>query len=84
MDARTLGRKIHVEMLKHDNPRDALESRPSLEIALLRLFEILYVEEAINSSKFRKRPLAWRYVKLFHESVPMGKPMCDHFDDAMT
>lgn len=66
MDAHTLGRMIHVELLKYETPREVVENRPSLEIALRRLFAILYVEEAMNTGKFRERPSAWRYVNLFH------------------
>ena len=84
MEAHTLGRIIHMEMIKHDSPREALENRPSLEIALRRLFAILHVEEAINTGKFKERTSAWQYVHLLHESVPMGTVMCDHIDDAMT
>ena len=80
----TLGGFIHLEMLMHESPREALENRSSLEIARRRLFAILYVEEAVNKAQVRDRASAWQYVHIFHESVPMGTVMCDNIDDTMT
>ena len=84
MEAHTLARIVHTEILMHESPREALEKRPSLEIALRRLFALLYVEEAVNTGKVKDRTSAWQFVHLLHESIPMGTVMCDHIDDAMT
>lgn len=37
MEAHTLGRIVHLQMLMHDTPWEALEKRPSVEIALRRI-----------------------------------------------
>ena len=41
LEAHTLGRIIHLEMLMHESPREAPENRPSLEIALRRLLALV-------------------------------------------
>ena len=78
MEAHTLEHVIHLEMLKHQSPRQALENRPSNEISLWRLFAILYVEEAVNTGKFKERTSAWHYVHLLHDCAPRHSHIRPH------
>ena len=83
IEAHTIGRAIHVEMLEHDSPKEALETRPSIEILLRRLYALLYVAEEVNKNETQKGA-AWKHINYLHESLPRGTIMCDELNEDMT
>ena len=72
MEALTLGRMIHLEMLAHESPKVALEQRPSLEVGLRRLYAILHVEQAMNTHVHTEPKDAWLEIVHIMEYNPMG------------
>lgn len=83
MEAITLGRIIHLEMLTHRSPKEALENRPSLEVALRRLYAILYVEETMNQGDHTHKKDAWNDVKDIHETTPQGTITSDEVNESV-
>lgn len=70
IEAQFIGRLIHIELLMYPSPKEALEQRPSLEIALRRLFAILYVEETVSIGEHPNRREAWVIASQILEQSP--------------
>ena len=80
----TLGSIIHLEMLAHDSSKQALEQRPSLEVALRRLYAILYVDETFNNDEHATKKDAWQEIERILESTQQGSVMSDSIADSVS
>ena len=84
MEAVTLGRIIHLEMLTHTTPKEALENRPSLEVALRRLYAILFAEEAIIQGDHIHKKDAWNDIKDLMEPTQQGTISSEQVSQSVT
>ena len=84
MDAFTLGRMIHLELLTHRSPKEALQQRPSLEVALRRLYAILYAEETLNQGDHQHRRDAWNDIKEILEITAQGTIASEEIAESVT
>ena len=84
MEAVTLGRIIHLKMLAHESPKQALKHRSSLEVALRRLYAILYVEETYSNEEHSTKKDAWQEIEHILEATPQGSIMSDQIEDSLT
>ena len=84
MEAFTLGRMLHLEMLTHSSPKEALQQRPSLEDALRRLYAIIYVEETLNQGDHQHRRDAWNDIKDILEITRQGTIASEEIAESLT
>ncbi|PXF49614.1 hypothetical protein BWQ96_00684 [Gracilariopsis chorda] len=70
MEAISIGRMTHLEILIHDSARQALEQRPSLQVGLRRLYAILCVQEDLSNGVQNDRRNALEEVHCLFEVVP--------------
>lgn len=83
MEAVNLGRMIHLELLCHETPKQALEQRPSLEVGLRRLYALLYVEETMNNGDYLHKKDAWSEIQDILETTPQGTVMSEDITDSV-
>ena len=70
-EAFTLARMIHLEMLVHPTPREALQSRPSIEVGIRRLYALIHVELASKQTAiYQSRAQAWAEIEPILEVLP--------------
>lgn len=70
-EAVTLARMIHLELLIHQSPWEALEQRPSLEVGLRRLYALIHVEMASRQTAvYPSRAHAWTEIEPILEVTP--------------
>lgn len=72
VEAETLGRMIHLDLLAYKTEKDAFEHCPSLEVGLRRLYAIFYVEDNIRNGRYRNRRDAWRAANELLETGRVG------------
>lgn len=61
-EARNLAFMIHLDMLMDDTLLQALQKRPSLEVALRRLYALLSVDHSFPQGHLKTRAQAWQKV----------------------
>eukprot|EP00178_Gracilaria_changii_P010508 TRINITY_DN305_c0_g1_i7.p2 TRINITY_DN305_c0_g1~~TRINITY_DN305_c0_g1_i7.p2 ORF type:complete len:428 (+),score=52.17 TRINITY_DN305_c0_g1_i7:2562-3845(+) len=72
MEASTLGRIIHLTILTFENPKQAMEQVPALEVAFRRLLAILHVGESVSRGDYADKREAWEETIPLLENVPQG------------
>lgn len=84
-EAVTLARMIHLEMLMHESPWEALENRPSLEVGLRRLYALVHVELASKQPDlYLSRSQAWAEIDPILEVTPSPPLHCPPVTDTIT
>ncbi|KAI0561368.1 hypothetical protein FGB62_86g016 [Gracilaria domingensis] len=75
-EATTLVRIIHLTIVMHESPLEALQNQPGLEVALRRLYAILYVEKSVFNGD-EDRADAWSSVEHMLEVSTSARVPCD-------
>ena len=83
MEAHNIARMLHLEILAHSSPLEALRHRPSLEIGLRRLYAMMYVEKQIATGEMRDRGAAWQNIEFLLESTPLDIYTCKDIEEEL-